>query len=75
MKLKFINSARRHRIGKAHALAAIANAGSPVVLDNGDLEWIGNDDRGLELHILGFIAAEDPDLVIIKHVFPTALKG
>ena len=75
MRVQFTRSARRHKIGKAHALAAIANAGTPVVLPNGNLEWTGDDDRGIELHIVAFIAAEDHDLALVKHVFPTALKG
>jgi hypothetical protein len=28
----------------------------------------------VELHIVGFVAEEAPNLVVIKHVFPTALK-
>lgn len=75
MRLQFTRSARRHKIGKAHALAAIANAGNPTVLPNGNLEWIGDDDRGVELRVIAFIAAEDHNLALVKHVFPTALKG
>jgi hypothetical protein len=75
MRLRFISTSRTHKIGKAHALSAIAQAGDPVLLPNGDLEWLADDDRGVELHIVGFPASEDPDLILIKHVFPTALRG
>jgi len=74
MRFCFTRSSRRHKIGRAHAEAALASAGDPFFDDRGDLNWLGSDDRGLELHIVGFIAAEDPNLVVIKHVFPLALK-
>lgn len=35
------------------------------------IEWIGADDRGVELEI---IAVELPDLWLVIHVMPTALK-
>jgi len=74
VRFKFTRSSRRHKIGRAHTLAALADAGTPGVMDNGDLEWTGRDDRGIELHIVAFIDEDDPDLAVIKHVFPTALK-
>lgn len=74
MRFYFTRSSRRHKIGRAHALAALANAGEPTVLDNGDLRWVASDDRGVELELIAFVAEEDPDLAVIKHVFPTALK-
>jgi hypothetical protein len=74
VKFYFTRSSRRHKIGRAHALAALARAGAPTLDDKSDLEWTAADDRGVELHIVGFVAEEDPNLVVIKHVFPTALK-
>lgn len=38
------------------------------------LHWLGVDDRGIELEIIGRIALEDPDLVIVLHVMPTMLR-
>ena len=73
MKFYFGRSARRHKIGKAHALAALAKAGEPFAVD-GQLHWFSSDDRGVELHIIGKPAVEDPDLVVIYHVFPMNLK-
>jgi hypothetical protein len=55
-------------------LAALAAAGQPIVDVKGDLWWIGVDDRGVELEIIGFVDADDDALVIIKHVMPTAFR-
>jgi hypothetical protein len=67
--------ARRHKIGKAHLLAALAAAGDPVLGQDGLLHWIARDDRGLELHIAGRPSREDPDdLTVIVHCMPTDLE-
>jgi hypothetical protein len=68
-------SARRHKIGKAHLFAALAQAGTADVNEQGQLEWYSFDDRGIELHILGRPAAEDPSVIIIYHVMPTNLRS
>jgi len=70
MQIRFSRSSRKHRIGRASALAALRDAGTPRTIDNGKLLWIGVDERGRELELIGIIAAEDPDLVIIIHVMP-----
>jgi hypothetical protein len=82
MKFRFARSARRHKIGKAHAMAAILSGVAPTVEDKPHegvvrtyLTWVANDDRGVELVIVGRLADEDPDLVIVIHVFPTHLKS
>jgi hypothetical protein len=69
MRFYLARSARRHRIGKAHALAALQEP--YTVLDDGAFERFAPDDRGVELHILGHPADEDPNLVVIYHVQPT----
>ena len=66
-------SARRHQIGRAHLFAALANAGAPD-RDGELLRWTARDDRGIELEIIGRLAKEDPNLVIIIHVMPTDLR-
>ena len=77
VQFRFTQSARKHRIGKAHVREAIANAGEPTRIPATDgqvedrLSWIGVDDRGAELEILG---VETPDYVLIIHVMPTALR-
>ena len=75
-------SGRKHRIGKAHVLAAI-NSGVIPTLESREyqgrvgeyLDWIATDDRGVELEITARIADENPDLGIIIHCMPTAYRG
>lgn len=81
VKFQVARSARRHKIGRGHLHAALADAGEPTARTaehNGQertyLDWTGVDERGVELEITGRIADEDPDLVIIIHVMPTALR-
>ncbi len=74
MRFYFTRSARRHKIGKAHALAALANGGDPTEDPEGNLHWMAEDDRGVELHLKGRRAVEDPNLVVIFHVQPTDLR-
>lgn len=75
-RVKFTQSARKHRIGKAHVLAAMDAAGEPEVIPaEGDLDerllWIGEDDRGVELEVIGI---DLPDYLLIIHVMPTAYR-
>jgi hypothetical protein len=73
VEVRFTKSARKHRIGRAHALAAMTNAGPPQVVDReGDyderLVYIGPDDRGVELEIVALALG---DLLLVIHVMPT----
>jgi hypothetical protein len=73
--VKFARSARKHRIGRAHALAAI-NSAEPVFVPAtekyGDQwVWIARDDRGVELEIVG---VDKPDCMLIIHVQPTSYE-
>jgi hypothetical protein len=52
----------------------MADAGVPEVLPNGNLLWIGADDRGVELEVIAFIDADDLDTVVVKHVMPYAFR-
>lgn len=74
VRLKFTQSARKHRIGRAHALHVINNY-PPTALplhDDEDpkLVWIGDDDRGVELEIVG-VELEADGVLLIIHVMPT----
>lgn len=75
--IRFTRASRKHRIGRAHALLALENAGEPVVLPADDvwttdrLRWVGTDDRGLELEI---VTIDRPDCTLVIHVMPTAFK-
>ena len=75
MDIRFTQSARKHRIGKARAKYVIRNY-EPILVKNEDgIEekriWVGRDDRGLELEIVA-VAANDYFLVI--HVMPTIFR-
>lgn len=50
------------------------NAGVPSVIDSDRVKlcWIGVDDRGIELEVIGLVADEDADTVILIHAMPTA---
>jgi hypothetical protein len=67
-----VPSARRHRIGKAHALHVVDTVDPEQVpatsTADARLVWIGEDDRGVELEI---VALDLPDAVVVIHVMPT----
>jgi len=76
VRVKFTQSARKHKIGRAHVLAALENAddGEIVPAPSGDKQtrrkWIAVDNRGVELEIMG---VETLEYLLIIHVMPTAL--
>ncbi|MEO3784495.1 hypothetical protein ABGB12_14255 [Actinocorallia sp. B10E7] len=75
-KLVFARSARKHRIGKAHALH-VMRSGPPVVVPptGGELDdrwvWVGADERGVELEVIALLL---PQMLLVIHVMPTALR-
>lgn len=73
-RVQFTRSARRHRIGRAHALH-VMNTSEPVVGTSSRGEelryWSGADDRGVELEIAAVVR---PDCLLVLHVMPTALR-
>ena len=75
MQIKFTQSARKHRIGKARAMYVINHYSPTFVADEEDGEdqqvWIGQDDRGLELEIVALVLA---DYLLVTHVMPTDLR-
>ena len=71
VQVRFTQSARRHRIGRARALYVISTV-EPVVVEGDDdiserLLWIGPDDRGLELEV---IAIRETEYLLVIHVMP-----
>lgn len=72
MEVRFSRSARKHRIGKAHALAVMEQGEPTVVPADGQEDerwlWVGLDDRGLELEIVAIVLG---DLLLVIHVMPT----
>jgi hypothetical protein len=73
--LRWYRSARRHRIGRAHALHVMTSTEPTLVPASGAyderLVWIGEDDRGIELEVVAVVFV---DAVVVIHVMPTALR-
>lgn len=78
MRIKFTQSARKHRIGRAHAMHVVNN-NEPVIVTPASVEaeteerrtWVGVDDRGVELEIIGVVL---PEYLLIIHVMPTQYR-
>jgi hypothetical protein len=74
VRVRFAQAARRHRLGKAHILAAMEEAGDPKIIPavegqaDDRLLFIGLDDRGVELEV---IAVQLPDYLFVIHAMPT----
>ena len=75
MQIKFTQAARKHRIGKAHALFVIENNPFFVVTDEvGRVQrvWQGLDDRGVELEVIAVVLKE---YLLVIHVMPANFRG
>lgn len=76
MRLKLTQAARKHRLGAARIAYVIANV-EPTrgARPSGEREfsWIGPDDRGLELEIVGVLINYDgEESMLVIHAMPTA---
>ncbi|MCX6430912.1 MAG: hypothetical protein NTX12_08200 [Actinobacteria bacterium] len=75
MEIRFSQSARKHRIGKARVLYVIHTCEALEFQAEGPdpdrCKWIGVDDRGLELEV---VAVRTKSELLIIHVMPTALR-
>ena len=74
MQIKFTQAARKHRIGKAHALFVIENNPFFVVTDEvGRVQrvWQGLDDRGVELEVVAVVLKE---YLFVTHVMPANFR-
>ena len=73
--IRWYRSARRHRIGKAHAMHVITTVDPQAVpatdVADARLVWLGPDDRGIELEI---VALDLDEAVVVIHVMPTGLR-
>lgn len=76
VRVRFTQSARRHRIGMVRALYVMSNTEPVTVPAEHDLRerllWIGPDDRGLDLEV---IAIAEPDYLLVIHVMPHQFRG
>jgi hypothetical protein len=78
-EIRFTQSARRHRIGRASARHVLATTDpTPVTTSSGAKAWlyVGPDEQGRELEIIELEVADaaQPYLLVI-HVMPTQLRG
>ena len=71
-KIRFTRDSRKHKIGHARARFVIENnepmQRSGLFKNEKKLTWIGTDDRGLELEVIGIF---DGNEIFIIHVMPT----
>jgi hypothetical protein len=69
---RFTRSSRRHRIGRTSVRHVIEHTDPNVATDKRTgattYAWIGPDERGRELEVVGI---DRPDCVLIVHVMPT----
>ncbi len=73
--VRFARSARKHKVGKAHAMHVIKN-NIPRDVPAGDefdarKVWLGADDRGVDLEIVAVVL---PYELLIIHVMPSGLR-
>ncbi len=72
---RFTRPARKHRIGRAHAMHVLLTVEPRALPATDDLDgrmvWVGLDDRGIELEIVAVVL---PDELLVIHVMPTALR-
>lgn len=73
MEIRFAQSARKHRIGKAHAMYVMENNPFQTLVNDDKVQqiWIALDDRGLELEIVAVVLS---NCLLVTHVMPTALR-
>ena len=72
--MRWSRSARKHRIGRAHAEHVMATSfGQRTTTTRGGvgLLFVGLDDRGIELEIIVVVDGED---VIVIHIMPTQYR-
>jgi len=75
LPVRVVRSGRRHRIGNAHILAAMANAPPPTLVDTEDgrqLHFLGADDRGIELHVIAVPDNRREGGLAVIHAMPTS---
>jgi len=74
-EIRFSKSARKHKVGKGHALEVIFGYAPLRVQARNDFEreyvWIGKDSRGRELEIVGI---ELEEFILIIHVMPKLFR-
>jgi hypothetical protein len=81
LEIRFTQSARKHRIGRASARHVLASTDpAAVTTSSGADAWlyIGPDDRGRELEVIALKvhpAGGGRRYLLVIHVMPTQLRG
>jgi hypothetical protein len=74
MEIRFAQSARKHRIGKARAMFVMENNRFQTLARDDDKVqqiWVALDDRDLELEVIAVVLV---NCLLVTHVMPTALR-
>jgi len=74
MEIRFAQSARKHRIGKARAMFVMENNPLQTLARDDDKVqriWVALDDRDLELEVIAVVLV---NCLLVTHVMPTALR-
>ena len=74
MEIRFTQSARKHRIGKARAMFVMENNPFQTLARDDDKVqqiWVALDDRDLELEVIAVVLV---NCLLVTHVMPTALR-
>ena len=74
MEIRFAQSARKHRIGKARAMFVMENNPFKTLARDDDKVqqiWVALDDRDLELEVIAVVLV---NCLLVTHVMPTALR-
>jgi alkylhydroperoxidase/carboxymuconolactone decarboxylase family protein YurZ len=74
MEIRFAQSARKHRIGKARAMFVMENNPFQILARDDDKVqqiWVALDDRDLELEVIAVVLV---NCLLVTHVMPTALR-
>lgn len=74
MHIRITRSARKHKIGNTHIIAAMVDAGDPIV-DGDQMHYVGTDDRGLELHIIAVPDDHDEHTIAVIHAAPNEWRN
>jgi hypothetical protein len=72
MRIEFTQAARRHRLGKARVRYILQTVTpTPTVTKRGEAGWlyIGPDDRGLVIEIIG-VPVKGDEAMLIVHAMP-----
>ena len=73
VKVRVARSGRKHKIGNAHILAAMQDAGVPQAIGD-QLRYVGRDDRGVELEIVAVADDRNDGGLTVIHAMPTEFR-